>query len=311
MFAGRDYVQGTNWTYVGNASFATREPDELPTNWLNTVWMSWTAPFSGRVDLYGIQPPAHDYAVYTGSTLTNLKLVPLANGGSRLRTMPIQEGVQYHFQFTGDSDDFSLALNQLYPFTHATNDNFSNAPSVQGENAYGDPKSFLDASMEPGEPLHLGSVPQKSLWYQWQAPRYGNLNLSLANNFLTNDVVLAVYQGASVDTLTLIGKGTNTLRLPVVAGDNYYVAAAVPDSIIGDIIPAFTLTQASSAEHPVPGNLLANPSFEPSWTNAQNWSTSGGLGGYFGSSGGADGSTWPVIPMQCVVFADGKASSSS
>ena len=125
-------------------------------------------------------------------------------------------------------------------------------------------------------------------------------------HFLTNDVLLAAYEGSVVDALSLLGKGTNSLRVPVVAGETYYVAAAVPLELIGDILPSFSLSQPSSAVHLVPGNLLGNPSFEGGETNGRDWSASGGLGGNlsYPASGGADGSYWPYVPTHVKIWQD-------
>lgn len=49
MFANSERLQGTNITYQGVFVGATSEPGEPPSGGTNTVWASWTAPFSGKV----------------------------------------------------------------------------------------------------------------------------------------------------------------------------------------------------------------------------------------------------------------------
>jgi len=52
------------------------------------------------------------------------------------------------------------------------NNNFAQAtllgPGNNVSSAYYE--TIDDATMEPGEPAHLGNVPQKSVWWEWQAP---------------------------------------------------------------------------------------------------------------------------------------------
>lgn len=296
-FATSARVSGTNWTYSGNFTFATREPGEPQPGWANTIWISWVAPATGRAWVYKwatYQPQA--YLVHTGTTLETLQSVPLVGIVNGVHCFQAIEGVDYHFQCAGGADDFNIAVD-LVAFTTPPNDAFANAEVYSGQAVSGQSRSVVDATMEPGEPLHLGELPQKSLWWRWQAPRYGLLTMSFYGSLLTNDLLAVVYQGMSVDSLTAIGSGTNhSLRVPVEAGETYHIAVAVPASAVGDLLPYLALAQPSSAYHPVPGNLLANGSFEGDSTNGLDWQMSGGFGGHHFESGGADGLHWPVVP---------------
>jgi hypothetical protein len=51
------------------------------------------------------------------------------------------------------------------------NDNFAQATLLGGNNVSTYSETIDDATMEPGEPVHLGNIPQKSVWWEWQAPR--------------------------------------------------------------------------------------------------------------------------------------------
>ena len=108
--------------------------------------------------------------------------------------------------------------------------------------------------MELGEPLHLGPVAQQSIWWKWQAPRNGILKLSGSSEHIAN-VVLAVYQGPSVDALGLVRKGTNEVQFSAVDGATYYIAAAVPAGAMGNVTCSAQMLGLSTATL-LPGNLL-------------------------------------------------------
>ena len=188
-----------------------------------------------------------------------------------------------------------------------TNDNFSSAQIVKGENAYGDLSSFAGATMETGEPEHMGPVPQKSLWWKWQAPRSGRMDVMMPGSLLTNNVVFAVYQGTAVNALTLVSKSTNSFQTFVTGGQTYYLAAAAPAGTVGDILPSVTLRAALPAIPRVPGNLLGNPSWENTGVIIRNWSTSSnGVGGYYNepTRSPVDGVNWPELPSGATIWQD-------
>ena len=178
-----------------------------------------------------------------------------------------------------------------------SNDVFSSAQVIKGESIYSDAMSFVGATMESGEPAHMGLVPQKSLWWKWQAPRYGYFNITMQGSLLTNDVVFAVYKGTSVNALTLVSKSTNVFGAYVNAGEAYSIAAAAPSEASGDILLHLRLRQPLTSAHPVPGNLLGNPSWENTGPITQNWSSTNSIGGYYNEplAGPVDGVNWPVL----------------
>ena len=307
MFAAREYRQGSNWTYQGNFTFATREAGEPQLSATNTVWMSWTAPFTGRALFTKASAPQFQtISVYTGNSLATLQPVSMSGLINGISTFLAVEGTPYHFQFAGGADDFSISL-ALNPFLYATNDNFSSAQIVRGENTYCDASSFAGATMETGEPEHMGSVPQKSLWWKWQAPRSGNMDVFAQGSLLTNHVVFAVYQGTAVNALTLVSKSTNSFRTFVTGGQTYYLAAAVPAETLGDILPSVTLRGALNIVPPVPGNLLGNPSWENTGVIIRNWNiSSNGVGGHYNTPFGSpvDGVNWPSLSSDGKIWQD-------
>lgn len=296
FFAGSERLEGTNLTYYGNFTRATPEPGEPPSGEANTVWLSWAAPFTGPVRYSLATTYQFQYVnVFTGAALGDLQAVPIFSLGNRVLSFIAAADTVYHFQFSGGADDFAFHL-EAEPFLPASNDDLAQAQLVEGQVITSAPKSVVGATMEPGEPWHLGAVEQKSIWWRWPAPRPGVLRLSASSTYIPS-VVLAVYQGPRVDALGLVGKGTNTVQFSAIGGDTYYIAAAVPAGAMGDIICSAQLLGMSATSALLPGNILREPSWEgTAILGAQYWQMStNNIGGYVNERGGADGTTWPVL----------------
>jgi len=184
-----------------------------------------------------------------------------------------------------------------------SNDFFADAQVVEGSIINFAPVSVEGATMEPGEPLHLGASPQKSVWWKWTAPRYGDLHV-VATSVSISEVTLAVYQGSAVDALGLFGKGTNELNFSAVEGETYYLAAAVPADAMGDISCAAQQFGMAYPATLLPGNLLREPSWEGTRLAPQYWGVSGDFGGYVNEGGGCDGSTWPALGTGTRIWQD-------
>jgi len=81
------------------------------------------------------------------------------------------------------------------------NDSFVNAytvSSVQGSTN----GTTLRATRESGEPYHAGVTNSPSVWYKWVAPSNGAITLDVSGN--TAQMILALYTGSSVGSLTLV-----------------------------------------------------------------------------------------------------------
>ena len=187
-----------------------------------------------------------------------------------------------------------------------TYDDFTNALSVRGVSVTLPDQSIDNATMELGEPAHMGNIPQKSIWWQWQAPFWGQAYMFPTANLSTN-YVIAVYVGNSVEALTLLAKSTNSaLNLPVTGGQTYYIAAAAPTNAVGDISIFVPYGSYDTSAHIIPGNLLQEPSWEGTGViDAQYWKWSGGLDGYVNENVGAvDGTTWPDLTPGTTIWQD-------
>lgn len=306
-FANSDQVSGTNITYSGNFDGATLEPGEPQPNDTNTVWMSWEAPATGYAQVViGRAPQFQYYAVFTGLSVTNLRPVALTPlGANSIFRFVVTAGTVYHFQFSGGADNFTFYL-QFYPFGPCINDDFADAILVKGIYTVLGPDSMLGATMEPGEPLLLGAMPQGSLWWKWQAPNWGIYQLYPYTSLATN-WVMAIYTGNSVDALSPLAESTAPyFTFTAQGGQTYYISAVFPTNQIGDIFSDLSIGRPDYSVHPVPGNILQEPSWEGTGIlNAQYWKWSNSLGGWVDeSTGGADGETWPTLGGQTGIWQD-------
>jgi hypothetical protein len=309
-FATCDQLTGTNVIYSGSDVFATLESGEPATGGTNTVWMAWVAPGNGYVELAGdpATPDGQYYAVYTGATVNNLQAVPLVSVGvGSLYRFPVATGTVYHFQFSGSAPSFTLNF-VFHPGSRCVNDNFADALLVKDVTATFQPVPIDDATAELGEPLHLGSVPQKSVWWKWQAPNWGTVKVSVPANAISN-LVFAVYSGSSLETLNLVGKAANTnmVSFTAVGGETYYFAAAAPTNAVGDVLPHQGYQAIDTSVHSVFGNLVQEPSWEGTGLDgALHWTSKGPLEGFVNEAhrGDVDGVTWPVLPHHTIISQD-------
>jgi len=289
---------GTNINYTDNFDGATMEPGEPFNGASNTIWMSWAAPAAGYVQVQKANAPQFQYyAIYTGPTVDHLQpvnLVPI--GVNSIYRFLAAEGTVYNFQFSGGADNFTFYL-QFQTFGLSPNDNFSNAQVVVGDNINYGPASIVDATMELGEPMHMGNTPQKSIWWKWQAPVWGTYYINPVASLATN-IAIAFYTGDSVEALAIVAKATNSnpVSFSVVGGQAYHIAAAVSTNVNGDIMAYSQYFNKDTSAHIISGNILLEPSWEGTALNPQHWGKSAGVGGYVNqSTGGADGTTWPAL----------------
>ena len=298
-FAHSVQLVGTNITYTANFDGATMEQGEPFNGASNTIWISWAAPATGYAQVSkATAPHTQYYGIYTGSSVDDLQpvgLVPI--GANSIFRFLATEGTVYNFQFSGGADNITFYL-QFQTFGASTNDNFTNAQILKGNNTSFGPASIDGATMEVGEPAHMGNIPQKSIWWKWQAPVWGNCYFNPSAS-LVSSMVLAVYTGDSVEALTLIAESTNSnnLQFSAVGGQTYYIAAAAPTNAIGDIMGHSVYGTIDTSTHIIPGNLLLEPSWEGTALRPVHWGkTAGGISGYVNQNiGGADGTTWPVL----------------
>lgn len=305
-FTSSVQLSGTNISYAGDVTGATLEPNEPAGGGTNTVWMSWSPPGSGAViTTLPHWSQKHAWAIYTGSSVDNLQpvsVVPLyANSLCRFWAA---EGTVYHFQFAGEAASSFTFDFQFQAAGVCSNDNFADAELVRGRSLTLGPSPVAGATMELGEPAHMGDVPQQSIWWKWQAPQNGTYLIN-PNSMLVTNLVLAVYSGESVEALTLIAKSTNSeVRFPVTGGRFYYIAGAVPTNSPGDIRGHLQYAKIDNSSRAVPGNCLLEPSWEES-LEPEHWGRSGSIGGWWGAMNlAADGFSWPTLSQGAKIWQD-------
>lgn len=138
------------------------------------------------------------------------------------------------------SSPVTIQINYVVP--PPTNDFFVNALSLTS--TQGVTTGFsTNATKEVGEPYHVGNQGGKSLWWSFQPPEDGLLTLSTSNS--TFDTLLAIYTGATVSTLTLIGDNDDTyssapggfsqMIQAVRANQTYHIAVDGYDGVSGRV----------------------------------------------------------------------------
>jgi hypothetical protein len=270
-------LEGTNFTISGTLSGATLEPNETGSGTGLSVWYSWTAPADGRVALGGVR----GFNVYTGPSLDTLQPVPI------LPNFLALADTTYHIQVVegaGGSPYGNFGMDFVFSqFAPARNDHFGDAIAPSGD------VEITHATLEPGEPVHRGGAPSKSLWWKWQTP-FTALSSVYDMGSLAGNVAYDVYQGDALRALTRVATATNITRFNSLAGRDYYICASVSADSVGDV--RFTLLQGGRSTVPetIPGNVLQNPSFEGG-LNSTMWQVAPTAGGYNNQSGGPDGTT--------------------
>lgn len=201
---------------------------------------------SGSQDVDTTTDPAGNYAF------------PAVWGGSYTVT-PSKPG----YTFTPASAAFnSIGANQTANFTAQlipppANDNFGAAQTLSGTSG-SLTGTNLGATHEASEPDHAGTG-GSSVWYHWTPAWNGSATINTAGSDF--DTVLAVYTGASVNSLTEVesndddpsgGIVTSSVTFDVVAGNTYYVAVDGFQSDQGAVALAWSL---SATTHTISGTM--------------------------------------------------------
>ncbi len=208
-----------------------------------SVWYSWTAPANGTATIStGGSTFDTLLAAYTGSALGALAQVAAnddvgqTKGPSEI-TFGAVAGTTYRIAVDGylaPGSSWAARGDVVLAWTVAgsaapANDNFDAALTLTGVGGIVH-RSTLGATKQPGEPAHAGNPGGASVWIRWTAPSDGLWR------FYTNgtafNTLLAVYTGASVDNLTLVGANDDvspadrTSSVSVIArtGTTYWMA---------------------------------------------------------------------------------------
>ena len=198
-----------------------------------SVWYSWTPAMGGYVALTLTGDFNKVFAIYTGSSVSNLSRVaggfnngPYSANGAFVATT----GTEYLIAVDGYSfgtGAFTLALAEVPP---PPNDNFANRIAIIGTNVTLRGTN-MSGTKEPGEPDHAGVAGFQSVWWTWTAPASGWTTFKSSANFM---MLLGVYTGDSVATLTGVASGRgNSWDKPAIAGFNAIAGTAYQIAVDG------------------------------------------------------------------------------
>lgn len=218
----------------------------------HSVWFEWEAT---DTELVTVGTCGSDFttvtSVYTGTKVDELTKVaggfndegpgcPSFSG--REVTFKAIDGTTYAIAVDGDPfyvppgepplGEGSIEL-QVRATPVPANDNFANAQALIGsiEEEPGSQSAFYwastrgfnwNASRETGEPEH-GGPGDASVWYSWTAPESGTASVSACAGRL---VLLGMYSGKSLDTLTPVGSQEYSCQVTISAsaGTTYWIA---------------------------------------------------------------------------------------
>ena len=282
-FASPKSLSGATFSVPGINGAATREtgePDHLPADGAslgeNSVWYSWTAPFSGPVTIDTCQSSFDTaLAAYTGSAIGSLSQVASDNdacsafndAGSQLSFEAVA-GTTYRIAVSG-SDSASEGTFTLNAFHDPpSNDYFFGAQEISGNSATVAGTTLL-ATREFGEPDHYPDDPffllgEHSVWYSWTAPSSGPVEMNTCTANISSTI--ALYTGSELSNLSRVASNRSAcpnaligskVTFDATAGTTYRIAVAEPggdhtqDTFtleVGDRKPP-TVTRTSPADN--------------------------------------------------------------
>jgi hypothetical protein len=237
-FAGRIAISGASGQTQGSNIRATREPGEPYSGYDspgNSVWWSWTAPFSGQVT-FGTVGSDFDtiILIYTGGTLRELELIADNDESGPRHTSRAQfeaaAGVAYQIAvigYSGDDNPYDWSGSIVLNWTNAVpvNDHFADRLKITGEqgqttgnniNATGnpdeDPEGFTDGSV----------------WWSWTAPKSAITTIdTIGSDF---DTILGIFVQApegGLQEIAIDDDGgpvlTSRAEFQAEAGTNYLI----------------------------------------------------------------------------------------
>jgi hypothetical protein len=243
-FTGGDILMGTFASVTGNNSDAFQEPGE-PQHAGNaggkSLWYTWTAPEDGTLFLNTSGSAINTLlGVYEGnsvSTLTEVASNDDAFPGNLTSTVAVGvlAGTTYHIAVDGVFDPVAgiteAGATNLNLVLGPTNNDFVNALPLTGSK--GTFRSFVNnADSELAEPFHAGIAANRSVWWRFSPEINGVVIIDTAGSDF--NTVLAVYQGATLNTLVPVTNGANDnhtspdltsqVVFEVLAGSVYYIA---------------------------------------------------------------------------------------
>jgi hypothetical protein len=169
-----------------------------------------------------LNPTLH---IYSGSSISNLSLLPNQYGGpwDDIRELSFDVAAGSNYIIEADdrwNSDWEIEFTLNFS-PRPANDNFNNAFVLAGLNVSTNVDNSL-ATSEPGEPHNGGSTAGHSVWYSWTAPSGGLEKVSASGSNFTP--VIAIFTGASVSNLSIVAAGNGSVSFTPVAEITYQLA---------------------------------------------------------------------------------------
>lgn len=255
-FADRFSLPGSSLVVTSssaNASIELDEPLHAGNDGGSSVWWSWTAPFSGQIEVTTVGSSFDTLlAVYEGSALETLQLIAANDddpaGGTRSRLgMRVSAGITYAIAVDGYDGAAGVVVLRLGAIGTPSNDDFVAATPVNSA-PYSVITSNAGATREENEPSHAGNPGGRSLWWVWIPPYSGQAEVTTFGSAI--DTVLAIYTGDAVSNLTQVASNdddpngglTSRLVTSVTAGIPHYIAVDGFDGASGGLTLGIQLT---------------------------------------------------------------------
>lgn len=186
------------------------------------VWYRWTAPADGVLYLEtpGRVPGNNARLTLTSGETTNAPVGSLPLRGWQAHSVNV--GVTYHLAFTGPRFLPDALFEFPFEFHRMPNDDFAQATALTGTDLAVEAVT-LAATHEEGEPAHLGTPANRSVWWSWGAPRNGLLVPTRTRSY-------ALYDGTALtnlDRVNLLSGNSASARpsgFPVESGNRYALA---------------------------------------------------------------------------------------
>ena len=232
------------WWRIGAG--ASRNPIRISTSGstFDTLLAVYTTNFTSRSG--PLPPPA----------FTNMTLVAANDdASSRTHTSELtfipphtQSFVNYWIAvdgYNGAEGDVKLSVTYL---TNATAGDFFGEPLLLSGPSVLTNGNNVEATIEPGEPLHAGRTNAASIWYTWVAPTNGIVSLSTRGSRF--DTLLAVYVGTNLTSLTSVASNdddpanppASALIFNATAGTLYHIAVSGYGNARGGYVLALNQT---------------------------------------------------------------------
>lgn len=181
----------------GDGTYALAEPGDPPVmgqSPARALWYQWTAPTNGPVGIM-LSGSATVVSVYTGNSLSNLVAIAGKKYSAEPITFQATAGRTYSILVGANSGPFQFTIVGPPP-----NDDFAAATVLSGW--YAETNSYTTcATMQPGEKPLTQYDSRQSIWWSWQAPFSGWVDLSLTASY---PIPLEVFTGGTLPDLQLV-----------------------------------------------------------------------------------------------------------